>query len=93
MNDSEIKRAMKYADEHYDVRTGLRFLPHMTLQAAARIAAEHGCELRVTWNGKQAVVEAVRIQRADFIPPFLRPQCDPSGGADFEKVVKLVNRG
>lgn len=51
----------------------LKFHPHQTLQAAARIANEHGMELRVKWNGKQAVVETVKTEPID-IPMFLKLQ-------------------
>lgn len=54
--------------------SGLRFHPHLTLQAAARIANQHGYELRVTWDGKQCVVTTVRIKLDDdFVPTFCRP--------------------
>lgn len=56
----------------------LKFSPHQTLQAAARIAHEHGYELRLAWNGKQAVVEAVRPvdKISQYLPAFLRMQGD-----------------
>ena len=52
----------------------LRFLPHMTLIAAARVADDHGCELRVSWNPFR--VECVRKLDPDWIPPLLRLQAE-----------------
>lgn len=73
--------------------SALRFMPHMTLLEAAKLAHGRGMELRVLWEGDRMVVEPVRIQSDDYIPELLRPQCDPSGGEDFEKVLKLRQRG
>lgn len=70
----------------------LRFHTAMTLQAAARIANDHGCELRITWSGKQAIVEAVPKYDPDSVPAFLRPQA-PDRDESSERVVKLVQRG
>lgn len=69
--------------------SNLKFFPDMSLIQASKIAAQSGCELRVYWNGQHCEVEAVRIHDKDYIPAFLRNQCDPSGGADTEKVVRL----
>lgn len=54
--------------------SNLRFHPHMTLQAAARIAGQHGYELRVQWDGKQCRVITVKvIAPTDYVPMFLHP--------------------
>lgn len=60
----------------------LRFPPHMTLQAAARIAHEHGYELLVRWDGKHPQVDMIRVrppfQDPGFLPSFLQ---DPDDAA------------
>lgn len=77
--------------------SALRFHPHMRLVDAAKLAYSRGMELRVIWEDDRMIVEPVRLRSDDYIPIFLRPQCDPSGGADFcettEKVVKLCSFG
>lgn len=67
----------------------LRFFPDMSITEAARIAHSAGMELRVAWEGDRPIVEAVRPYEEDWVPAFLRRQCDPSGGADTEKVVSI----
>lgn len=71
----------------------LRFFPDMSITEAARIAHSAGMELRVAWEGDRPIVEAYRPTEVDYVPVFLRRQCDPSGGADSEKVVSLRSLG
>lgn len=52
----------------------LVFPPDMTLQAAARIARDHGCGLTVAWIDGRCAVATYALPLDDFIPEFLRPQ-------------------
>jgi hypothetical protein len=54
--------------------SGLRFHPTMTLQAASRIAHEHGLELVVCWNGKQCEVSTIPSRDKWELPALLQKQ-------------------
>lgn len=56
-------------------RCKLRFTPFMTLQAAARIAGEHGLQLTVEWDGTHCRVTTSPQFPAE-VPAFLRRQAD-----------------